>query len=277
MSGKPIDVFGVRINANVDQTRSDTSLTPSQPEWDAVVRWSDFPPEERPASPADDYYYSEICYSETEMLDRWTDIPGARVAIRQIFREPFITRMAKRAQHRIELSNATQVIDVTDPAYDHLTLNRMTLLFDEMIFNELTLTSQGKEPHMRRVVDDNGLHWEEGWRTQTADDRIKHFRAVDVLFKLRQLAQGKATSIVENRKGTVSEIDDLRSFVEETVRQRRQYDVDMQETALPEPDVVDAAFDSFKQVEGDIAAGVVPEEKTDSVAWSEKKEEGDNV
>lgn len=269
MPKKPTEIFGIRLGADVDETRMQPGRIPAAPNYDVGFRWIDLEPEERPNSPVEEYYSSDVCYDEPELMDRWAGINGSRQVIRKLFKEPFLSRMAKRAEFRIAMSDVD--LDVTDPEYDRRTMNKMATLFDEMIFNEMALTGQGKEPHMRRVVDDNGLHYEEGWRAQTAADRVKHYQAVTMLFNLRQLAAGKATAIVENRGGKKSEIDDLRGEVEKIMRERMQVELQSSEVvdSLPAAteEIVDKAFEAIAEGAENEGKPGLRNERSDSVAF----------
>jgi hypothetical protein len=225
-----MEMMGIRFNANVDEVRQGGELLPSLvvPE----VVWRDLPEEERPSSVEADYYESDFQLDEAAMLSRWSGL-GQAGAIRRLFEKPYLDRQAERVNRRLEKVGG---LDVTNPAYDEWFTNRMALLFDGLLEEEIHQVLEKREAARRNVVTEAGLQNEEYWRVMETKDRALHIRNMEKLLGMSQLVKGKATAINENRNEVKTTMEDLRSHVRAVMSERAGMELasaDM-EKALPE-------------------------------------------
>lgn len=194
------DLLGVRIHVSADETRIGTPATiPVEIE---RFQWRTVPDEERPVSPAEDYYSSDIELSENDLLYRWAGL-NRNFEIRQVFKTPYYDRQLERTARQVL---AADPVDTTNPEYDQRFSNTVAFLADRQTLQEFELIARGLEIATRKVHDPTrGVFTEEYFRPMETIDKERHVKMIEKLQRISNLAKGKATEI---RKVEHSEIDE---------------------------------------------------------------------
>lgn len=237
-SSEMFEAFGVRIHASVDEVclgKKGTDLAVE--EKPRLFQWKDVPEEERPKSPVEEYYSSDVELSQQQLAYRWAGL-GFSNEIAKLFKRDYLERQAERVNRRL---NRAVGVKVTDAAYDEWWSNRLALLCDGITEAQFARILSGREVAKKSVLTEEGTRLVEYERPMEVDDELKRTRVIEMLQKISNLAKGKATDVVETRRGKRTTADDLRDAVRAVMSERaRAMEEEESVPALPESGACEA-------------------------------------